>query len=130
MKDEKAEFAKRLRAALKAADIEASAAVLERRFNSRYEGAPVTAQAISQWLNGRVMPRQDKIRVLAGIVGLDPKELQFGGTPKVGEGKQEWSAGLMAQDRVMVDGYLTLPAPQRKLVRELVSTLAEGITRK
>lgn len=30
----------------------------------------------------------------------------------------------------MIDGYLTLPAPQRKLVRELVSTLAEGAERK
>lgn len=125
MKDEKAEFAKRLRAALKAADIEASAAVVEKRFNSRYEGAPVSPQVVSQWLNGRVMPRQDKIRVLATMVGLDPRELQYGGSAKVGEGKQEWAAGLAAQDRVMVDGYLTLPAPQRKLVRELVSALAE-----
>ncbi|MGG6463595.1 hypothetical protein [Solilutibacter silvestris] len=130
MKDEKAEFAKRLRAALKAADIEASAAVVEKRFNSRYEGAPVSPQVVSQWLNGKVMPRQDKIRVLAGIVGLDPHELQFGGTPKVGEGRQEWAAGLAAQDRVMVDGYLMLPAPQRKLVRELVTALAESVTRK
>ena len=125
MKDEKAEFAKRLRAALKGAGIEASAAVVEKRFNSRYEGAPVSPQVVSQWLNGRVMPRQDKIRALATMVGLDPKELQYGGSAQVGEGKQEWAAGLAAQDRVMVDGYLTLPAPQRKLVRELVSALAE-----
>ena len=124
MKDEKAEFAKRLRSALKAVDIEASAAVLERRFNSRYEGTPVTAQAISQWLNGRVMPRQDKIRVLAGIVGLQPEVLQYGGAPKTGEGRQEWPVGLAQQDRVMIDGYLTLPVTQRKLVRELVSALA------
>lgn len=125
MKDEKAEFAKRLRAALREAGIEASAAVLEKRFNSRYGGTPVTAQAISQWLNGRVMPRQDKIRTLAGIVGLDPQALQYGMPNRTGEARQEWGAGLGAQDRAMVDGYLTLPAPQRKLVRELVATLAD-----
>ncbi len=130
MKDEKAEFAKRLRMALKAADIEPSAAVLEKRFNSRHGGAPVTAQAISQWLNGRVMPRQDKIRTLAGIVGLDPRELQYGNSSRTGEARQDWAAGLAPQDRAMVDGYLTLPASQRKLVRELVSTLAEGAGRK
>ena len=124
MKDEKAEFAKRLRAALREAGIEASAAVLEKRFNSRYGGTPVTAQAISQWLNGRVMPRQDKIRTLAGIVGVDPQTLQYGTPSRTGEARQDWSAGLGPQDRVMVDGYLTLPAPQRKLVRELVAALA------
>lgn len=123
MKDEKAEFAKRLRAALREAGIEPSAAVLEKRFNSRYGGTPVTAQAISQWLNGRVMPRQDKIRVLASIVGLDMHVLQNGGPSKTGEARQDWAAGLAAQDRVMVDGYLTLPAAQRKLVRELVAAL-------
>ena len=44
MDKEKAEFAARLRAALEAKGIEASAAVLEKRFNSRYSGAAVTAQ--------------------------------------------------------------------------------------
>ena len=43
MKDEKAEFSARLRAALKDARIEASAAVLEKRFNSRYAVTGVPA---------------------------------------------------------------------------------------
>ena len=51
MDKEKADFARRLRAALHDAGIEASAAVLEKKFNSRYDGAPVTAQAISGWLS-------------------------------------------------------------------------------
>ena len=126
MKDEKAEFAARLRAALKDAGIEASAAVLEKRFNSRYRGTPVTAQAISGWLSGRYMPRQDKIRVLAAIVGIDPHVLQYGGkSARVGEGAPAWEA-LTAPDRAMVDAFLSLPAPQRKLVRELIATLARA----
>ena len=44
MDKEKADFARRLRAALHDAGIEASAAVLEKKFNSRYDGAPVTAR--------------------------------------------------------------------------------------
>ena len=127
MKDEKAEFAARLRAALKTADIEASASVLEKRFNSRYTGAPVTAQAVSQWLNGKVIPRQDKIRVLAAIVGVDPHVLQFGGRARVGEARAEWTESLTAQDRAMVDAFVHLPAPQRRLVRELVATLAAAV---
>ena len=125
MKDEKAEFAARLRAALKDAGIEPSASALEKRFNSRYGGAPVTVQATSQWLNGRVIPRQDKMRVLAALVGVDPHALQYGtGKAKVGDSRIAWAQGLSAQDRAMVDAFVHLPAAQRRLVRELVAALA------
>ena len=123
MDKEKADFARRLRAALHDAGIEASASVLEKRFNSRYDGAPVTAQAISGWLSGRYMPKQDKLRVLAAIVGVDPHVLQSGGMVRVGDVRSAWEA-LTAPDRAMLDAYLALPAPQRKLVRELVAVLA------
>ena len=122
MKDEKAEFATRLRNALTAAGIEQSAAVVEKRFNARYNGTPVTAQAVSMWLNGRAIPRQDKMRVLAAIVGLNPHELQYGGR-RLGEGRGAWDA-LHAPDRAMIDAYLNLPAAQRKLVRDLVTVLS------
>lgn len=125
MDKEKADFARRLRAALQDAGIEASASVLEKRFNSRYDGTPVTAQAISGWLSGRYLPKQDKIRVLAGIVGVDPHVLQYGGKPQVGEARPVWEA-LAAPDRAMVDAFLSLPAPQRKLVRDLVASLARA----
>jgi hypothetical protein len=125
MKDEKAEFSTRLRAALKDARIEASPAVLEKRFNSRYAGPPVTTQAISGWLNGKSIPRQDKLRVLAALVGVDAHVLQYGGgRTRVGESKGAWE-GLSPAERAMVDAYVSLAPPQRKLVRELVAALAE-----
>jgi len=126
MDKEKAEFAARLRAALEARGIEASAAVLEKRFNSRYGGAAVTAQAISGWLNGKSMPKQDKLRVLAALVGMEPHELQYGGKHRVGEGAATWAQAMGPQDRAMFDAFLSLPVPQRKLVRELVATLARA----
>ena len=124
MKDEKAEFSARLRAALKDAQIEASASVIEKRFNARYDGPSVTAQAISGWLNGKAIPKQDKIRVLAAIVGMEPHELQFGGKARVGEGRAQWAEAMGPQERAMVDAYLGLPAFQRKLVRELIMVLS------
>ena len=122
MKDEKADFAARLRNALTAAGIEQSAVVIEKRFNARYNGPPVTAQAVSMWLNGRAIPRQDKMRVLAAIVGLNPHELQYGGR-RLGEGRGTWDA-LHVPARVMVEAYLTRPAAPRKLVRDLVTVLS------
>lgn len=116
-------FAARLRAALEAKGIEASAAVVEKRFNSRYEGAAVTAQAVSGWLNGKSIPKQDKVRVLAALVGVEPHELQFGDRYRVGDTRAEWPEALGAQDRQMMDAYLRLPVAQRKLIRELVAVL-------
>jgi hypothetical protein len=127
MDKEKADFARRLRAALQDAGIEASATVLEKRFNARYDGPPVTQQAISGWLSGRYLPKQDKIRVLAAIVGVDPHVLQFGGKSRVGEAKAEWAESLTAQDRAMVDAFVHLPAAQRRLVREMVAALAAAV---
>ncbi len=126
MKDEKAEFSARLRAALKEARIEASPAVLEKRFNSRYEGAPVTSQAISGWLNGKAIPRQDKLRVLAAMLGMDAHVLQYGGRPRsrVGETAGAWEA-LSPGERAMIDAYVSLAPPHRKLVRDLVAALVD-----
>jgi transcriptional regulator with XRE-family HTH domain len=101
MDKEKAEFAARLRAALEAKGIEASAAVIEKRFNSRYGGAAVTAQAISGWLNGKSMPKQDKIRVLAAIVGMEPHELQFGGKGLYLMARKIDDAGLNLRDQLL-----------------------------
>ena len=126
MKKDRAEFAARLRNALRAADIEASASVLEKLL-ARHGGPPVTAQAISGWLSGRYLPRQDKIRVLAEIVGMDPYELQYGGagTRRVKESRVDWPEGIGAQDRQAIETLLALPPAKRRLVRELVQALTE-----
>lgn len=123
MDKEKAEFAQRLRAALADAGIEASASLLEKRFNSRYDGAPVSAQAISGSLSGRYMPKQDKVRVLAAIVGMDPHVLQYGGKSRAAEPKRSWDS-MSEADSTMFDAFLALPVSQRRLVRELVSALS------
>lgn len=126
MDKEKAAFAARLRAALEARGIEPSAAVVEKRFNSRYAGAAVTAQAVSGWLNGKSIPKQDKLRVLAAMLGMEPHELQFGGKSRVGDGAADWPQALGASERAMMDAYFSLPAAQRRLVRELVAGLARA----
>ena len=64
--------------------------------------------------------------VLAGLVGMEPHELQFGGRLRIKDARAEWPEALAAQDRVMVDAYLGLPVVQRRLVRELVAVLARA----
>jgi hypothetical protein len=39
--------------------------------------------------------------------------------------RQRWEEKLTYQERETVDAYLQLPAPQRKLIREVILTFAQ-----
>ena len=123
MTSEPTAFAKRLSAALEAAGIEASPAVLE-KLVPRNGGENVTSQAISGWLTGKHMPKKTNIRALAKIVGLQPHELEYGTSPKgVREAHVSWPDHVRGHDRLAFEEFLSLPEAQRKLVRELIAAL-------
>lgn len=126
MSDESKAFSVRLKDAMQAAGYEPRPSQLVAHFNSRYRGASVTFQSASRWLTGKSIPEQDKLQVLAQLYGVEPHVLRFGGK-RLGEGRASWSDAMNAQDRAMVDAFLHLPMPQRKLVRELVAALAAGV---
>lgn len=127
MKQEQVQFAERLRAALRDAGIEQSAVALMKRFNSRYGGASVTSQAVSGWLLGKSMPRQDKLRALADLLGVDLVYLQTGaGTPRLlREGRPAWPDAVTAEERKAIEAFLGLPGPERRLVEQLIAALAK-----
>lgn len=126
MDKEKQAFASRLRVALGDAGIEVSAAALEKQFNRRYQGTPVTAQAISGWLTGRHMPKQDKIRVLASLLGIDLQDLLLGEDSghRAEQPPGAWQA-VAARDRQVIDAFLALTPKRRELVGELVAELGK-----
>src|SRR5262245_65743093 len=77
--DEKQGFSKRLRESLKRAQPAAEGpAALAREFNLRYDGTPVTVQAVRKWVSGRALPSQDKIRALALGLEVSPQWLRYG----------------------------------------------------
>ena len=90
--NEKTMFAERLIAALKAAGYEARPSVLEREFNLRYWGKPITFQAVRRWLRGDSIPSQDKLQVLARWLLVDPHYLRYGGssTYNIGDPPANW----------------------------------------
>lgn len=125
MKTEQSAFAKRLLAALEAAGIEASPALLE-KLVPKYGGEAVTSQAVSGWLTGKHLPKQANMRALAHIVGRPPHELQFG-TPAhkgVREANVAWPDHVRGHDRLAFEAFLSLPEARRKLVHELIAMLA------
>jgi len=126
MSSEQTAFAKRLVAALEAAGIEASPAVLE-KLVPRNGGENVTSQAISGWLGGKHMPKKANIRALAKIVGLPPHELEYGASSKgVRETHATWPDHVRGHDRLAFEEFLSLPETQRKLVRDLIAVLAQA----
>ncbi|MDQ5925701.1 MAG: hypothetical protein QG554_643 [Pseudomonadota bacterium] len=117
---EKLAFAKRLIDAMQAAGYEPKPAVLEREFNTRHWGKPMTLHGVRRWLRGETLPSQDKLRTLAEWLKLDPHMLQFGADRSPEPSRARWDPGIGYQDRELFEAFLKLPVPQRKVVREVI----------
>lgn len=126
--NEKMEFSQRLREAMVRMGYVASPSVLEHEFNLRWPGRSISNQAAWGWLNSRSIPTQDKLQVLAEWLKTAPEVLRFGEVvrQKVREHQQRWDERLNHSEREVIDTYLQLPAPQRKVVREVVLALAQA----
>lgn len=128
MTQAKIEFAGRLHEALARAGVPAKPAVIEREFNQRYWGKPVTLHAVRYWLRGESVPTHDKIICLAEWLGVEPAILRYGDeVPKaIRERRKRWDEGIGYQEREIFELFLKLPVPQRKLAREVIMALARA----
>ncbi len=127
MENAKLQFAERLRDAMTAAGYEAKPAVLEREFNTRYWGKPMTLHGVRRWLRGETLPSQEKLLVLAEWLGVPPQQLRFGSevVQRVQQRRARWDSGVGYQDRDIFEAFLKLPVPQRRLIREVILTFAK-----
>lgn len=127
MENAKNMFANRLRDAMKAAGYEPKPAVLEREFNTRYWGKPMTLHGVRRWLRGETLPTQEKLLVLAEWLGVPPQQLRFGSevTQRVQQRRARWDSGVGYQDRDIFEAFLKLPVPQRRLIREVILTFSK-----
>ena len=120
---ESQQFADRLRSALESSGVRASPTVVANAFNLRYQGRSITPHTARNWLLGKVMPTQDKLRVLAEWLQVSPDELRFGRAP----GKSfvfELNSGpidVNLVDRELIERYLSLSQAERKTIRDVVS---------
>ena len=128
MSQAKFEFAKRLQAALENAGVPAKPAVIEREFNQRYWGKPVTLHAVRYWLRGESIPTHDKVLCLAECLGVEPAVLRYGDeVPKAVRARRKlWDEGIGYQEREIFELFLKLPVPQRKVAREVILALARA----
>jgi transcriptional regulator with XRE-family HTH domain len=124
--DNKLEFARRLQEAMLAAGLAPRPSVLLNLFNSRYWGRSVTFQAVSRWLKGEAIPAQDKLVVLAELLRVEPSVLRFGvqAQTRLQARERRWEEGVGYTERETFEAFLNLPAPQRKLVGDIIRAFA------
>jgi transcriptional regulator with XRE-family HTH domain len=125
--DEKTEFSQRLRKAIEDAGYSLRPTVLEREFNTRYWGRSVTVQAVRRWLRGEAIPSQDKLQVLAEWLKIEPHALRFGeqAAESIRTKRKQWDEALDYRERETIEAYLSLPLPQRKIVREVIQAFTK-----
>ena len=128
MENAKAEFALRLHKALETAGVPAKPAVLEREFNQRYWGKPITLYGVRRWLRGESFPSHDKLLCLAEWLGIEPSVLRYGDgvAARVRDRRKRWDADIGYQEREIFELFLKLPVPSRKVAREVIVALAKA----
>ena len=123
-------FAERLRLALKGVGIRPSPTLVANEFNLRYWGKSITSHTARNWLLGKSIPMQDKLRVLADWLHVSADELRFGTlapTFKEQDSGTDMSV-LTMQDREMLARYMALSLEDRKTVCDVVVALALAAT--
>jgi len=120
-------FANRLCCALAQAGYAAKPAVLEREFNLRYWGKPVTLHGVRRWLRGEALPTEDKLLVLAQWLHIDPHTLRFGEEVSNQITKQkDLYQSIPPQEREAIDAFLKLSTTCRRLAREVIMTFVQA----
>ena len=120
--DQKTLFAKRLSIAMQTQGYEAKPSVLEREFNLRHNGKPVTFAGVSKWLKGTAMPSADKLLTLSKWLDVPPEELAFDKDIKkaIEQREARWKEEIGYKDKDVVEAYLALPTAQKKIIRETI----------
>ena len=123
-----AEFATRLEEALKAKSIKHSPTVLATLFNSEFDGRSVTPHTARNWLLGKSLPTQDKLVLLARMLGTSSEHLRYGRHSEktlMISNQDGTETELSISQQQFVKDYLKLSVSKQKLLSDLVIELAE-----
>ena|SRR6185312_1804132 len=132
MSNVRAEFSKRLAAAMTAQGYEPRPGVLSTQFNVRFKGASVSFTTASRWLNDGAIPEYEKLVALADWLKADPCFLLFGDRASRGvrAARQVKEDAPLYDDQKVFDIYRTLPPTQQKAVCEVIMAFAATASRR
>jgi transcriptional regulator with XRE-family HTH domain len=133
--DEKLDFSKRLRLALKRSKKPVDGAVeLALQFNLRHPNDSITNQSAHKWLTGKARPTADKIETLASWLNVSAHWLRYG-SPNDVKQKQpastrrtksqvEKDTSLSEAETKLIAQFRRLTTHQRHLIAELTEQLS------
>lgn len=128
------EFSRRLREAMAQRAKKISPTALEREFNLRYRGPPITVHSARKWLLGLSVPTQDKLLVLANWLDVSEEWLRWGEgadmssrldtgggiTPQVARQKR---AAYAQEERSLIQDWRLLDTRNRQIVTSIMEVL-------
>lgn len=95
------------------AGYEPKPAVLEREFNTRHWGKPMSLHGVRLWLLGDTMPDFRKMETLSKWLGVSVQQLSYGGpTGRVSEQRRaRWDSGIGYEDRDFLKRFSSCRCP-------------------
>ena len=121
------EFATRLEEALDAKAIKKSPTVLAKLFNTEFDGRSITPHTARNWMLGKSLPTQDRLVLLAKILGTSSAYLRYGRHSEktlMIKNQDGTETELSISQQQFVNNYLKLSISKQMLVSELVAELA------
>jgi transcriptional regulator with XRE-family HTH domain len=116
---ERAAFSLRLRQSLHEAGWKKlSANRLVEAFNFQARNSSVAVYAVRKWMNGKSIPTQARIVLLANLLNVTSQWLRFGSGPE-----RTPNARFDTQDSVMLEDLSRLSEAHKHMAREMVKIL-------
>ena len=121
------ECAARLKQAMAAKSIKYSPTTLMRLFNEEFDGKAVTPHSVRNWMIGKNMPTQDKLRCLANVLDTSIEVLCYGRSSEktlMISNQDGIETVLTESQQQLVKKYILLSTSQQKLVSDLVDEIS------
>jgi hypothetical protein len=115
------DFAKRLCDSLRLTGYSTSPSDLVTAFNARFYGPRVHLSSCRKWLLGEAIPTQEKLVVLAHMLGVTADWLRFGDATRVMQ--QQVPTAFDKQELALLSDMARLSARDQRLVRQLVGVM-------
>lgn len=100
---------------------------LARQFNMRFEGEPVSVPAVNNWLTGSSIPSQEKLRVLASWLEVNPEWLRYGDNQEsLSESNESIDQGVPYGLSDLPEKFERLTPRQKRAIYEVINSMLDS----
>ena len=124
---ERFEFSERLISSLKNSNIPVRVVEIRKLFLQHNIKIPLSSHAIRKWLVGESIPTQEKLRVLADILSVEPNWLRYG--EAVNDDENPNFNKLNSNQKKLLNKFEKLSSNQKIYIIEITEALAAKDTK-